>query len=74
MLPEDGPIGPKHVGAKEIFYLYVLTFYVFNKRVHLLVEGILMLSKMHGTTIKISTALQIWMKHELFCAAWRLYY
>jgi len=42
--------------------------------VHLLVEGILMLSKMHGTTIKISTALQIWMKHELFCAAWRLYY
>jgi hypothetical protein len=51
-LPEDGPIGPKHVGAKEIFYLYVLTFYVFNKRVHLLVERILMLSKMHGTTIK----------------------
>jgi len=42
MLPEDGPIGPKHVGAnEEIFQLYVLTFYVFNKRVHLLVKGIL---------------------------------
>ena len=45
-LPEDCPIGPKHVGAnKEIFLLYVLTFYVFNKRVHLLVRRILMLSK-----------------------------
>ena len=42
-LPEDGPIGPKHVGTnKEIFQLYVLAFYVFNKRVHLLVKRILM--------------------------------
>ena len=33
-LPEDGPIGPKHVGANlEIFELYVLTFYLFNKKV-----------------------------------------
>jgi hypothetical protein len=41
-LSEDGPIGRKHVGAnKEIFQLYVLTFYVFNKRVHLLVKRIL---------------------------------
>jgi glucan phosphoethanolaminetransferase (alkaline phosphatase superfamily) len=40
--PEDGPIGPKHVGANiEIFLLYILTFYVFNKRVHLLVKRIL---------------------------------
>jgi hypothetical protein len=46
MLPEDGPIGQKHVGANtEIFQLYVLTFYVFNKRVHLLVKRILMLSR-----------------------------
>ena len=46
MLPEDGSIGPKHVGAnKELFKLYVLTFYVFNKRVHLLVKRILMLLK-----------------------------
>ena len=45
-LPEDGPIGPKHVGANiEICELYVLTFYVFNKGVHLLMERIVMLSK-----------------------------
>ena len=43
-LLEDGPIGPKHVAAnKEIFQLYVLKFYVFNKRVHLLVKIILIL-------------------------------
>ena len=36
--------------------MYVLTFYVFNKRVHLLVERILMLSKMHGTIIKKNIA------------------
>jgi hypothetical protein len=43
-LPEDGPIGPKHVGANvKIFQLYVFTFYVFNKRVHLLVKRIWML-------------------------------
>jgi hypothetical protein len=40
VLPEDGPVGPKHVGARDIL-TYVLTFYVFNKRVHLLVERIL---------------------------------
>ena len=39
-----GPIGLKRVGA-DIFELYVLTFYVFNKRVHLLVKIILMLQK-----------------------------
>jgi len=44
--PEDGQIEPKHVGANnEIFLLYILTFCVFNKRVHLMVKRILMLSK-----------------------------
>ena len=36
-----GSIGSKHVEANiEILQLYILTFYVFNKRVHLLVESI----------------------------------
>jgi len=55
MLPEDGPIGSKHVGAnKETFYLYVLAFCVFNKRVHLLVKGMLMLSKCTVQQLKIN--------------------
>jgi len=42
-LPEDGPVGPKHVGSNIEILGYVLTFYVFNKRVHLLVKRILRL-------------------------------
>jgi len=45
MLPEDDPIGPKYVGANRDILNVRLTFCVFNKRVHLLVNGILMLSK-----------------------------
>jgi len=44
-LPEDGSIGPKHVGANRDILTVHLTFYVFNKRVHLLVRRTLMLSK-----------------------------
>ena len=35
---DDGPNGPKHVGAIiRNFKLYILTFYMCNKEVHLLV-------------------------------------
>jgi len=56
--------------------MYVLTFYVFNKRVHLLVERILMLC----TFTNCGVCSRTWQWHELaeirpslFCDQWQMY-
>ena len=48
--PEDGPGGPKHVGANMRYFS--CTFYIFYKMVHFFGEKDVNVIKMDGTTIK----------------------